>query len=605
MKIIKYSKQCMIFLGLFICYSFASEAIPRKLHLNDIGCDMSEADFHRLLKSGDIKGYLTSQQFWNYFTILQEKYPKYISTKVPVGQTYLGNPLFGFYLGKNMNNRDSSGPNKNIVFITGLHHSREPITVTMVLFLIIQILNELGVCGESTSHIANNWKLFFQNNVIFFIPIVNEDSYNFIADNWDGPHGKDVLMIRKNRNISAECDELSGGVDLNRNYSFMFALNDQGSSGNPCDEDFRGSRPFSEPETRAIKKFVETHSNIVTGINMHSYGNAWIYPFNFVHDSHNHLLERKKPKFFNFYREFVRDMMLKHETADYGNAEKTVQYPTNGEAGDWLTEMHNVINLDVELGNLDKRSEQFYPPMSIIPKICAYNFKVFRQFFWKHNIDLELHQVKRNMRKKTLTFVIFNKSISSLINFVAEIYPLFRQKKKTKLMHKFKRKKKKKLKLKKHKLKYRKKIKRKYHLKKHRILSAEKKYTIYFATKANCNYRSADLKKADGRSIGGTLRGRYFLEIEFKFESEAELKAFHSINMDVHYGDGFTKKYEFLTHNVVKRNLFSKSKNKVFLGIFKNLRYVQERKLNMKTQKEQEQRDRRLKRAKDLPKLYV
>ena len=40
------------------------------------------------------------------------------------------------------------------------------------------------------------------------------------------------------------------GVDLNRNYSFKFAYDEEGSVSDPCDEIYRGESAFSEPETR-------------------------------------------------------------------------------------------------------------------------------------------------------------------------------------------------------------------------------------------------------------------------------------------------------------------------------------------------------------------
>lgn len=107
-------------------------------------------------------------------------------------------------------------------------------------------------------------------------------------------------MIRKNRNIDACGDEYWGGVDLNRNYDFQFALDNWGSSPDPCEEDYWGPEAFSEPETQAIRNFVDGHPSIVTGINIHSYGNDWIYPFNYVHDKSNSLLKQHKRLFFDF-----------------------------------------------------------------------------------------------------------------------------------------------------------------------------------------------------------------------------------------------------------------------------------------------------------------
>jgi Zinc carboxypeptidase. len=60
------------------------------------------------------------------------------------------------------------------------------------------------------------------------------------------------------------------GVDLNRNYDFHWNSN-LGSSPNECNEEYRGPKPFSEPETQAIKGFVEDNlSKIKLAINFHA-----------------------------------------------------------------------------------------------------------------------------------------------------------------------------------------------------------------------------------------------------------------------------------------------------------------------------------------------
>jgi carboxypeptidase T len=73
------------------------------------------------------------------------------------------------------------------------------------------------------------------------------------------------------------------GVDLNRNYPFMFGIDNYGSGGaeDPCRLDYRGPSPFSEPETANIRDFVQKWPNIKVAINIHAYGNMLIHPFNF------------------------------------------------------------------------------------------------------------------------------------------------------------------------------------------------------------------------------------------------------------------------------------------------------------------------------------
>ena len=59
---------------------------------------------------------------------------------------------------------------------------------------------------------------------------------------------------RKSTHDYGSCGD-SGGVDLNRNFPFMWGRND-GSSGNPCADTYRGPSPASEPEVKAIVKYV-------------------------------------------------------------------------------------------------------------------------------------------------------------------------------------------------------------------------------------------------------------------------------------------------------------------------------------------------------------
>lgn len=63
-------------------------------------------------------------------------------------------------------------------------------------------------------------------------------------------------MKRKNVNLKNPClnedgsiDYVNSGVDLNWNYGFKFALDDEGSSNDSCADDYRGTEAFSELET--------------------------------------------------------------------------------------------------------------------------------------------------------------------------------------------------------------------------------------------------------------------------------------------------------------------------------------------------------------------
>lgn len=64
---------------------------------------------------------------------------------------------------------------------TALHHSREPLTLTMTMLMIIEILKNL----QSKKH--NRFHELIRDNVIVFLPVVNLDSYLYINKNWNNP----------------------------------------------------------------------------------------------------------------------------------------------------------------------------------------------------------------------------------------------------------------------------------------------------------------------------------------------------------------------------------------------------------------------------------
>lgn len=457
---------------------------------------MPSQDVDTFLRSGTMKGYFTYNEFWTFFKNLRNdtRNRKYLTDKIEIGKTYEGRPIYGYYISDNARQINAEIPKKNILLFTGLHHAREPLTLTMIMLMTIEILKN----ARETKH--NKFLELLRDNIIFFIPAVNTDSYVFINKYWNGSQGREVLMIRKNRHVSPSCNVMSGGVDLNRNYDFKFGMNESGSSSNPCAEDYRGATPFSEPETQAIKNFVDKHENIVSGVNIHSYGNAWIYPFNFVADGGDLLLKKKKRIFYDFFKEFESKMKLKKHKALFGNAAFTLDYPTNGEAGDWLTGAKNILNLDIELGNLDKRSEGFYPPIRLIDRIVRYNWIIMKDFLFSHIIDLGLKKVIMNPHDFSISFEIFNKAISGLIDFEGLLKPLFNSS------------------------------------------HQPGKFKMQYALK---NFVESEVETVPviGGMINTTLKGRHILDLKIIFDEEDDYKLFNGMHMVIKRNEGNFRNY--------------------------------------------------------------
>jgi len=79
--------------------------------------------------------------------------------------------MFGYYISENIQNIEEEIEKKNIIFINAVHHSREPVSLQMVIYLTIEILKAI----RSPKH--HKFHELMRDSIIFFLPIVNIDSY--------------------------------------------------------------------------------------------------------------------------------------------------------------------------------------------------------------------------------------------------------------------------------------------------------------------------------------------------------------------------------------------------------------------------------------------
>ena len=139
------------------------------------------------------------------------------------------------------------------------------------------------------------------------MPIVNVDSFSYISQNIGAHNWNKIKYLRKNRRIDPRCNFYNGGVDLNRNYGYKFAYDDKGSSNNPCSGDYRGSAPFSEPETQAVKTIADYYKSLlVSAMHFHSWGDLWVMPFNYKKSLSYKDLQEEIPKLAPSYHHFIK-----------------------------------------------------------------------------------------------------------------------------------------------------------------------------------------------------------------------------------------------------------------------------------------------------------
>lgn len=207
----------------------------------------------------------------------------------------------------NPNTTDDTEPE---ILYDALHHAREPASMQQLIFFMWYLI-ENYTSNDEVRAIVDNTELYF-------IPCVNPDGY--LYNEQTNPDGGGFW--RKNRRGGY-------GVDLNRNYDYIEPngtpiWNTTGVSNQQGGETYPGTSAFSEPETRAIRYFVETHSFTIA-LNNHTSGGLLLYPFGYAR-------EKYTPD--NGYYEQLSEAMVRAN--GYDNILSSGLYPASGDSDDFM-----------------------------------------------------------------------------------------------------------------------------------------------------------------------------------------------------------------------------------------------------------------------------
>ncbi len=257
---------------------------------------------------GSQGGYLTYSEMLAVLDDMAAQYPNLISTRAPLStQTNEGNDIFWLRLSDNPTVDEDTEPE---VLYTALHHAREPNSMAQMIYFLWYMLENYETDPE-VQYLVDNVEMYF-------VPCLNVDGYlyNELTDPTGGG------FWRKNRRVNGDG---TFGVDLNRNYGYEWGINDTGSSPNPNGQTYRGTAPFSEPETVAMKDFCEAHEFQIAH-NYHAYGNLLIHPWGYD--------DSPTPDDELFKSMAVE--MTKQNDFVYGTGIETVGYNVNGDSDDWM-----------------------------------------------------------------------------------------------------------------------------------------------------------------------------------------------------------------------------------------------------------------------------
>jgi len=189
------------------------------------------------------------------FRELAERRPDLFAVEV-IGQTWEKRDIVAVTIGQNV----QAAAEKPALFYTGTIHAREWIGLELAIGFAQYV--DRNVAYDHTIQQA------LEHAAVYLVPCANPDGFEYSRNHFS--------FWRKNRRQNADG---SYGVDLNRNFPIGFV-----KSNKPDSNVYGGPEPFSEPETRALRDFVESHSNIAIALDYHSQGNVFFPAHDFRHE---------------------------------------------------------------------------------------------------------------------------------------------------------------------------------------------------------------------------------------------------------------------------------------------------------------------------------
>ena len=254
---------------------------------------------------GSMGGFYTFAEVEAKLDEMKQNFPNLITARTSIGTSIEGRPIWMVKISDNPNINEP----EPAAYFDALHHAREPLSMATTINYMFWLLE-----NYSTDPMV---QFLVDNREIYFIPVVNPDGY--VYNETTNPNGGGFW--RKNRNPNAGgC----AGVDLNRNYSFGYGVNGSCSSTDPCSGTYRGTAPFSEPETTAVRDFLDLIEPN-TAFSTHSTAGSYLMPYGFD----------TSPPEFNTYSEWA-SAFLDENDYPYGVTFQMLGYTSCGTTRDYL-----------------------------------------------------------------------------------------------------------------------------------------------------------------------------------------------------------------------------------------------------------------------------
>jgi len=305
-----------------------------------------ELDGINSFRYGSMGGFLTYAEMVRQLDTMRLQFPNLITAKESLGVSEEGRTIWGAEISDNPGVPE---PGEAVAYYDALHHAREPEGMATIMYYMYWLLDNYGTNPEAT-YLVNNRRMYF-------VPIVNVDGYAYnqsISPNGGG-------SWRKNRRNNGG----SYGVDLNRNYSYMWGYDNVGSSPTPSSDTYRGPSVLSEPEARAVK-------NVVLRImpkmawSTHSVAGDYLNPYGY----------KDTVISYEYYAEFANDFSAGNNYL-YGTVFQMLDYNSNGTTRDYMHHDVGCYTWTPEVGG-----SGFWPAQSEIVPVAQENLYGCKYLSW-------------------------------------------------------------------------------------------------------------------------------------------------------------------------------------------------------------------------------
>jgi murein tripeptide amidase MpaA len=294
-------------------------------------------------------GYLSASGIESCLVYLANAYPSLCQLIVLPEASAEGRTMRALKLGK------GGGEGRHGVLLVGGLHARELVNpdalVSLALSLCQAYTGNTSLAFGGKTFAAATIKLLVEALDIYLFPLVNPDGRSYVQ----APSGD--AWWRKNRRAIPGSSCI--GVDLNRNFDFLWSSG-IGTSADPCNyQTYKGTSAFSESETRNVRWLLEQYP-VKCFMDVHSYSELILYPWgddvnqstdptmNFTNPAYNGL--RGNPSD-SIYKEYIpssdlnayvntgtriRDAVAAVRGRTYTLEQSVGLYPTSGTSDDYI-----------------------------------------------------------------------------------------------------------------------------------------------------------------------------------------------------------------------------------------------------------------------------